>query len=131
MKNHAFRIKRGEDLLLSIKKYVEEQGILAGTVISGVGCVLKGRIRDASGVNIREIPEHMEIVSLMGTVSCNRTHLHIACSKEDLSTIGGHLVEGCIVNTTAEVVIVELDGMEFQSEFDSETGYNELVVIEK
>ena len=131
MKTHAFRIKRGQDLLLEIKKYVADHGIVAGTVVSGVGCVLSARVRDASGVKLRDIPEHMEIISLMGTVSCNRTHLHIAFSKEDLSTIGGHLVEGCIINTTAEIVLLELDGVEFQSEFDSETGYNELVVLNK
>ena len=32
-----------------------------------------------------------EIVSLNGTVSRERCHLHIALSREDLSTVGGHL----------------------------------------
>ena len=101
--------------------------ILSGVVLSGVGCILRGRIRDASGVNIREITEHCEIVSLNGTVSRERCHIHIALSKEDLSTIGGHLCPGCIVNTTCEFVLGELPGIVYGVEEDPETGYDELI----
>jgi hypothetical protein len=45
-----------------------------------------------------------------------------------LSTIGGHLVEGCLVNTTAEIVILELNNFEFSSKFDEKTGYDELLI---
>ena len=124
---HCIRLKRGEDLLLSIRQLCEEKHIQAGVVLSGVGCILRGRIRDASGVTIREVTEHAEIVSLNGTVSAQRCHIHIALSKEDLSTIGGHLCPGCIINTTCELVIGELPGVHFGMEEDPETGYDELV----
>ena len=124
---HCIRLKRGEDLMESIKALCREKEIKAGVVLSGVGCILKGRIRDASGVNIREITEHCEIVSLNGTVSVQRCHIHIALSKEDLSTIGGHLCPGCIVNTTCELVIAELPGVSIEVEEDPETGYDELI----
>ena len=124
---HCIRLKRGEDLLESIKSLCAEKNIKAGVVLSGVGCIASGRVRDASGVNIREILEHCEIVSLNGTVSAKRCHIHIALSKEDLSTIGGHLCTGCIINTTCELVIAELPGVAIDAEFDTETGYNELV----
>ena len=35
---------------------------------------------------------------------------------------------GCIVNTTAEIVVLELPGVRFDTEFDPETGYDELVI---
>lgn len=124
---HCLRLKRGDDLLESIRALCREQNIGAGVVLSGVGCLLRGRIRDASGVTIRDIPDHCEIVSLNGTVSRERCHIHIALSREDLSTIGGHLCTGCIINTTCELVIGQLPGVEIQSEFDPETGYDELV----
>ena len=124
---HCIRLKRGEDLLESIKSLCRIKNIRAGVVLSGVGCILCGRIRDASGVNIREVSEHCEIVSLNGTVSANRCHIHIALSKEDLSTIGGHLCSGCIVNTTCELVIAELPDIRYDIEEDTETGYNELI----
>lgn len=124
---HCIRLKRGEDLMESIKQVCREKNIKAGVVLSGVGCILRGRIRDASGVTIREIGEHCEIVSLNGTVSAQRCHIHIALSKEDLSTIGGHLCQGCIINTTCELVLGELPGIAYGVEEDPETGYDELI----
>ena len=124
---HCIRLKRGEDLMESIKKVCAEKEIRAGVLLSGVGCISGGRVRDASGVNIRKIHEHCEIVSLNGTVSARRCHVHIALSKEDLSTIGGHLCTGCIVNTTCELVIGELPSVAFDVENDAETGYDELI----
>ena len=124
---HCIRLKRGEDLMESIKGVCREKNIAAGVVLSGVGCILKGRVRDASGVTIRELEGHYEIVSLNGTVSAQRCHIHIALSKEDLSTVGGHLCPGCIINTTCELVIGEIPGVTFGVEQDAETGYDELI----
>ena len=128
---HCIRLKRGEDLLDTIKRICKEKNIQSGVVLSGVGCISSGRVRDASGVRIREITEHCEIVSLNGTVSAARCHVHISLSKEDLSTIGGHLCAGCIVNTTCELVIAELPGVTFDEEADAETGYDELIFRKK
>lgn len=130
MKVHCVRLHRGDDLLLSIKALCREKHIGAGVVLSAVGCISRGRVRDASGVTIREIPEHCEIVSLNGTVSEARCHLHIALSREDLSTIGGHLSPGCIINTTCELVIGELPGVRYGREQDPQTGYEELIFEE-
>lgn len=124
---HSLRLHRGDDLLLSIRELAKNANIAAGVVLSAVGCIRQGRVRDASGVNIRSIPEECEIVSLNGTVSCQRCHLHIALSREDLSTIGGHLCPGCIINTTCELVIAELPGQRIDVEEDPETGYDELI----
>ena len=126
---HCVRLKRGEDLLESIRRVCREKNIRAGVILSGVGCISRGKVRDASGVNIREIGEHCEIVSLNGTASAARCHIHIALSREDLSTIGGHLCLGCIVNTTCELVIGELPGVVYDVEADTETGYDELVFL--
>ena len=124
---HCVRLHRGDDLMLSIKSICQQKNIQAGVVLSAVGCISKGRIRDASGITIRDISDHCEIVSLNGSVSASRCHLHIALSREDLSTIGGHLCSGCIINTTCELVIAELPGICFGVEHDPETGYDELI----
>ena len=127
MKIICKRLRRGADLLQSIEALAREEHIAAGVVLSGVGCIQHGFVRDAGGVTIRRISEPCEIVSLNGTVSEKRCHLHIALSKEDLSTVGGHLVEGCIINTTCELVIGVLDNWRISTEFDEETGYDELI----
>ena len=121
------RLHRGADLLRSIQALAREEHMSAGVVLSAVGCIQHGKVRDASGVTIREISDLCEIVSLNGTVSEKRCHLHIALSREDLSTVGGHLVEGCIINTTCELVIGVLEDWCIGTEFDEETGYDELI----
>ncbi len=128
-KYHCLRLHRGDDLLESIEEICKEKNIKAGAVISGVGCISKGKIRDASGVTVRDITEDCEIVSLNGTVSKKRCHLHIALSKEDLSTMGGHLMKGCIINTTCELIIAELPEISYDVEEDPETGYDELIFV--
>ncbi|MBR5225427.1 MAG: DNA-binding protein [Clostridia bacterium] len=126
MKAHAFRLRRGDDLLSSIRAYACANGIRAAAIVSGVGCVTQAVIRDASGVTTHTLSGRHEIVSITGTVSSARTHLHIALAGEDMQVIGGHLCEGTIINTTCEIVLAELDGFAFSKEFDPETGYNEL-----
>ena len=127
MKTVCRRLHRGDDLLLSIRTLCEREKIDAAVVLSAVGCVSRAVLRDAGGVNLRSVDEPCEIVSLNGTVSEQRCHLHIALSREDLSTLGGHLCPGCIVNTTCELVIAELPGVRFGVEQDGETGYGELI----
>lgn len=127
MKTLCIRLCRGDDLLDAIQALAEKEHLEAAVVLSAVGCVSAARVRDAGGVNLREIREPCEIVSLTGTVSRARCHLHIALSKEDLSTVGGHLVTGCIVNTTCELVLGVLDGWRFGTQDDPQTSYDEIV----
>lgn len=131
MKEHAFRLARGNDLKKSIEKYVVDNNIKAGVILSGVGCLYQAIIRDASGVNCKTLNKDVEIVSMTGTLSVDGCHLHISVSDEDLATYGGHLKDGCLVNTTAEIVLLELDSYVFERIPDEITGYKELNVIKK
>jgi len=131
MRTVCRRLHRGDDLLLSVRRIAEEENLHAAVVLSAVGCVSQARLRDASGVNVQELHEHFEIVSMTGTVSAARCHLHVALSREDLSTVGGHLAVGCIVNTTCELVLLEMENVEYQVEQDKETGYDEIVFVER
>ena len=128
---HCFRLKRGDDLYESIRRYAEDHRIAAGVILSAVGCVYRWEVRDASGVTVRSGEEDVEIVSLMGTVSEHGCHLHVSFAREDLSAFGGHLRPGCLVNTTAEIVLQELEGFSFTREPDPDTGYDELVIRTK
>ena len=120
------RLHRGDDLLLSIKAICRENHIAAGVILSGVGCLTRAVLRDADGVTVRTVEEHCEILSLMGTVSEERCHLHIALSRQGLGAFGGHLKEGTYINTTCELVIGVLDGWRYGVEQDGETGYDEI-----
>lgn len=126
--NYAFRLTKGQDLKKSIMDFVLENNIKAGVVKSGVGCVYEARFRLANAEGFFHSKDNYEIVSLMGTVSPDGLHLHVALADSEGRVIGGHLTEGCLVNTTAEVVVESFDDYIFSREFDSNTGYKELVV---
>lgn len=128
MKEHAIRLVKGDDLKLSLEKYVEENNIKAGVIVSCVGCLYETVIRDAGGIKAVTIKEKVEIVSVTGTLSMDGCHIHISVSDEKLNTYGGHLKDGCLVNTMAEIVIIELDSYSFDRKMDDSTGYKELVV---
>ena len=125
---HCFRLRQSQDLYEEIEKYVKEHHIAAGVLLSGVGCLTRWEVRDATGVRIQSGEEPVEIVSLMGTVSENGCHLHISLSRKDLSVLGGHLRPGCLVNTTAKIVLLELEHTVFSREMDPDTGYDDLVI---
>jgi len=74
---------------------------------------------------------HFEIISLTGTVSVNGSHLHISISDSTGKTIGGHLLDGCKIYTTAEIVIGSTKAYEFTRKKDGTTEWEELQVNEK
>lgn len=125
----CFRLKKGMDL----KKEIEDFSVknkVSGTILSGVGSLSHLVIRLADGKTILEKDEEFEIVSLIGTLSEDGVHLHITCADKDGNTIGGHLKDGSIINTTSEVVLLLFDDIKFRRELDNETGYSELVISE-
>ena len=69
-----------------------------------------------------------EIVSLVGTLSPDGSHSHISLSDGTGATIGGHLLEGNEVYTTAEIVIGEAEYLQFRREVDPVTTFKELTI---
>jgi predicted DNA-binding protein with PD1-like motif len=80
---------------------------------------------------ILDLDEQTEIVSLVGTLSPEGSHLHIALSRRDGQCVGGHVLDACIVHTTAELVIGELTDLAFGRKPDRETGYRELGITRR
>ena len=128
MKELAVRLTAGMDLKQSICTIAEKNNIQAGVILSAVGCLSRIHLRLATAQYELEKENHYEIVSLSGTIASNGVHLHISASDQNAQTIGGHLLDGCIVNTTCELVIGILEEYSFYREFDPATGYRELTV---
>jgi predicted DNA-binding protein with PD1-like motif len=127
---YAFRLKPGQDLNQEIQKLVAEKKIKAGWISTCVGSLTNYNIRFANQPNGSMDNGHFEIVSLTGTVAVNGSHLHISISDSTGKTIGGHLMNGCIVYTTAEIVILSSDEFIFKREKDGSTPWEELQVEE-
>jgi uncharacterized protein len=125
---HAFRLKPGQDLRTEIEKYVKEKNITAGWVAICVGSLTHYNIRFANEPNGNSGVGHFEIVSLVGTVSTNGSHIHISISDSTGKTIGGHLLQGCTIYTTAEIVLQSSNQFIFKREKDGSTPWEELQV---
>ncbi len=126
--NYIFRLKKGQDLKKEIIKFAEENNINAGIIKCAVGCVYEARFRLVGAEGFYEAKEDFEIVSVTGTVSKNGCHIHISLSDKEGKTVGGHLTDGCLINTTCEVCIESFDNYYFDRVFDDSTGYKELIV---
>ena len=128
LKTYALRLKPGDDLRQQLTAFVQQNHIAAGTMITCVGSLTVATLRLANQEGPSVYKGHFEIVSLVGTLSTNGSHLHLAVSDSTGRTIGGHLLDGCRVYTTAEIVLGELPAMDFRRETDATFGYQELVV---
>lgn len=126
MKIHVLRLISNQDLKLSIEKYIKENQIQAGIILTCVGSLKKATIRLAEE-KIKNFNKKFEILSLTGTLSLDGLHLHISLADKKGRAIGGHLKEKCLINTTAEIVIAEITEFNFERKYDQDTGYKELI----
>ena len=92
IKAHVIRLLPEMDLYQEIIKYLNINNIRAACILSCVGSLKKINIRTATGFNYIEREEYFEIVSLVGSISCDRCHVHICLSDKDGKTLGGHLM---------------------------------------
>jgi predicted DNA-binding protein with PD1-like motif len=129
---HAVRLAPGADLKAELERLTRELDLRAGCILTCVGSLSRARLRAPGGAGEADAfltyAEPMEILSLCGTLSPEGLHLHIALSRRDGAVVGGHLVLGCTVHTTAELAIGDLTGVEFRRLPDESTGYSELSV---
>ncbi|WP_094123015.1 PPC domain-containing DNA-binding protein [Hymenobacter lapidarius] len=128
LKTYALRLRPGDDLRQQLTAFVQAQHMRAGAVLTCVGSLTVATLRLANQDGPTEYRGHFEIVSLVGTLSTNGSHLHLSVADSTGRTIGGHLLDGCRVYTTAEIVLGELPALEFRREPDPTFGYQELVI---
>jgi uncharacterized protein len=131
IKTHAFRLIPGTDLKREIESYVKANSIQAGWISCGVGSLTNLNIRFAHQTEGSKGSGHFEIVSLVGTVSINGSHIHISISDSAGKTIGGHLLDGNMIYTTAEIIIQEAADFIFTREKDGSTPWEELKIKKK
>lgn len=129
MKIFALRLKSDQDLRQSLKTFAHEQKIGAGFILTAIGSLKQAKLRFANQSESTVLNDKFEILSLNGTLAITGLHLHICISDKEGKTIGGHLDDGCIVYTTAEIVIGTSTEFNFIRTIDEQTGYKELEII--
>jgi predicted DNA-binding protein with PD1-like motif len=127
----AFRLHPGQDLKDSLADWTAKSNIQAGFILTAVGSLTVATLRFAGGDEAQRLEGRFEIVSLVGTLSPDGLHLHMAIADGAGRVVGGHVMSGCRIYTTAEIVVGDAETFAFRRGVDSETGYKELQVVER
>jgi uncharacterized protein len=128
LKTLAFRLSPDSDLRQSIKTIAQQENITAGIILSAIGSLTIVRLRFADQSDPTTISGKHEILTLAGTLSTQGVHLHMTVANGQGECIGGHLVDGCQIYTTVELVIGILPELTFSRKIDDRTGFLELAI---
>jgi predicted DNA-binding protein with PD1-like motif len=102
--------------------------VSAAFVVSGIGSLRPAFIRLAGAEETLCVDGDVELLSLSGTIASNGSHLHLSVADAAGRVTGGHAAYGCIVRTTAELLLALLPAWHFSREADAATGYAELQI---
>jgi len=128
MRALPLRLQPGDDLRGALDAALQQHGVQAAFVISGIGSLGAARLRLAGAAQPVALHGELEILSLAGSLSPDGSHLHMAIADAQGQMLGGHVAPGCTVRTTVEVLLAMLPEHRFARERDARTGYAELVV---
>lgn len=127
------RLHPGQDLRAALDLVLIEHALIdptlgAAFVLQGIGSLSVAQLRLAGASQVTELRGDLEILTLAGSLSQDGSHLHMALADAQGRVIGGHVVPGCIVRTTAEILLALLPGRRFTRQPDPLTGYLELAI---
>lgn len=128
METLPLRLPPDTDLRVALEHAVGARSCRAAFVLSGIGSLSRTRLRRAGVIEVDTITGDVEILTLAGTVSANGTHLHMSIADAGGKVTGGHVAQGCMIRTTAEVLLVLLPEWSFSREYDPATGFAELTM---
>ena len=128
METLPLRLTPGQDLRAALQAVLATRALAAAFVLQGIGSLNAAQLRLAGASTPLELRGDLEILTLAGTLSPDGPHLHMTVSDADGRVFGGHVAAGCIVRTTAEVLLALLPGHRFSREVDALSGFGELVV---
>lgn len=119
------RLHPGDDLREALAARCRTTGI-NGFVVSGIGSLSRACLRLAGAEASLALDGPLEILSLAGSLCGDGVHLHAALADAQGRVSGGHVAAGCIVRTTAELLLATLPAGRLSRVFDAATGYPEL-----
>jgi len=124
-------MESGEDILKMIDAVSLEHGVCAGQ-LTLIGAVSKASLgffdRESMEYKTFTIDKDLEVVSCMGNIASTYegglvVHAHMVVADQDGRCYGGHLMPGCEVSVTIELIITEMDG-DVRRARDEATGLN-------
>ncbi len=124
----SLRLQPGADIRKDLEQLVQRDSISAAVVLGAVGSLSKVCLRFADQDKRTVLKGKYEILTLSGTLGEEGVHLHMSVADRSGKCKGGHVVDGCRVNTTLELVIGLLSGVQFHRVMDEKTGSKELKI---
>ncbi len=125
---YTVRLNPKADLKKELLRLADTHGLNAASIVTCVGSLERIALRFANQEVATTQTGHFEIVSLTGTLTAEGCHLHLAVCDSTGATTGGHVMDGNLVYTTAEITLVEQVEAVFEREVDTTYGYQELMV---
>lgn len=122
------RLHPGADLRGALEQAMRRPAATPAFLLSGIGSLDGARLRPAGADGALELDGDLEILSVAGSLSRQGAHLHASVADAAGRVFGGHVMGGCRVRTTAELVVAELPGQRLARRFDPRTGYRELEI---
>jgi predicted DNA-binding protein with PD1-like motif len=123
---HVLRLQPGEDVRNTLEAWSRTLQLEAGSIVSAVGSLSAAHLRYAGRADGIITSGDLEVCGLSGTLARHGMHLHLTVGDRDGVMTGGHLLTGCVVRTTLEIVVQEVAGMRFLRTPDPVTTYDEL-----
>jgi len=120
------RLRPGEDLRAALQQWARLHG--PGFVVAGIGSLVDAWLRLADQAQAGRIEGPLELLTLSGSLAADGVHLHASVADAQGRVRGGHVAAGCVVRTTAELLLAPLPDWRLTRVPDADTGYTELVV---
>lgn len=111
-----------------LRAFVQQHHIQAGWIAGCTGSLSNVALRFAGQDQTALLNGIYEVISLNGTLELAGEHLHLSLSDPQGAMLGGHMMPGCTVRTTLELVIGELTSVAFSRQPCAVSGYDELVI---
>ena len=124
----ALRLLPGEDLIAGLRTQMARHGLQAAWITGAVGSLTHANLRYAAQPDGTLLEGAFEVIALGGTLDPECEHLHLSLSDEQGLMRGGHVLPGCLVRTTLELVVGELEAYRFGRAPCPQSGYEELLI---
>lgn len=118
----------GEEVFSRLRAFLQLHHIQAAWIAGCTGSLSNAALRFAGQDETTLLNGTYEVISLNGTLELKGEHLHLAISDPQGAMLGGHMMPGCTVRTTLELVIGELTSLAFSRQPCALSGYDELVI---
>ena len=126
---YALRLRPGQEVFSQLHTFVQQHQLKAAWIAGCTGSLTDVALRYAGQDDTTLFSGTWEVISLNGTLELTGEHLHLSVSDAQGAMRGGHMMPGCTVRTTLELVLGELSELAFNRQPCAISGYDELVIF--